>query len=76
MICSLDSLKKSLKKECSVTILEATEPELQMFLNRWGICSRTASVKKGPWGSFILKCNGQEIALGPAIAHQLQVETI
>lgn len=76
MICSLSSLKGSIKKECSVKVLESAEPELQLYLDRWGISSEVVSVKCGPWGCFILTSNNQDIALGPALANKLQVETI
>ncbi len=76
MPCSLSSLRKSLRRECSVTITEITEPELQMYLDRWGISSGKVNVRCGPWGSFILRSNHQEVALSPVLARQLQVETV
>lgn len=74
MICSLNSLKKSLKKECRLKVLQASEPDLQMFLDRLGITLKEVMVKSGPWGSFILTFEQQEIALGPSFAQSLQVE--
>jgi hypothetical protein len=76
MICYLNSLKKSLKNGCLVTVLGASEPDLQLYLDRWGLSSTKVFAKMGPWGSFILKANQQEIALGPALAQKLQVETL
>jgi len=75
MICSLSSLVK-LTNNCSVRVLGSIEPELQLYLERWGIASEVVSVKHGPWGCFILSVNNQEIALGPALANKLQVEVI
>jgi hypothetical protein len=79
MICSLESLKqalsKSKEKENSVKILESSEPEMQIMLSRWGILSSDVSIKLGPWGSFIIKSNCQEIALGPSCAKSIKVET-
>lgn len=74
MICSLASLKKNLKKETLIKVLGSSEPELQLSLDRWGINLQKVYAKSGPWGSFILKAAGQEIALGPVFAEQLKVE--
>jgi hypothetical protein len=74
MICSLNSLKNSLQKETLITVLGSSEPELQLFLDRWGIGLQKVWAKLGPWGSFIIKTPSQQIALGPAFAQQLEVE--
>ncbi|MDJ0625169.1 MAG: hypothetical protein QNJ31_02230 [Candidatus Caenarcaniphilales bacterium] len=76
MICSLDILKKTNKINCQVKILESDDVDLQLYLDRLGISAEKVLVDSGPWGSYIIKCKNQEIAVGPMLANKLKVETV
>ena len=63
----------SQQEEKTIKVIGSLEPDCQIALECWGICLQKVLVKNGPWGSFILKAAGQEIALSPMLAEQLQV---
>lgn len=76
MICSLYQLKNSLKEKPFIRIIGSEEVELQLYIDRLGLAADTIKASSGPWGSFILTWNSQNIALGPNFAKKLQVESI
>ncbi|MDX1920483.1 MAG: ferrous iron transport protein A [Candidatus Caenarcaniphilales bacterium] len=71
---TLFDLRKNINKECFLTIIGTDDEELQMHLDRWGICFGKVLVRKGPWGSYILSYKNEEFAIGPALAKKLIVE--
>ncbi len=74
MIYSLSSLKDKITENLKVQILKSDEPNLQNNLYRWGMALKEVLVKNGPWGSFILYSNEQEIAVSPLLAKDLKVQ--
>jgi hypothetical protein len=71
MICKLNCIKN----ECKAKIKECSEPELNAYFERLGLFFSELLIQTGPWGTFILRSNKQEIAIGPSVAKQLLVET-
>jgi hypothetical protein len=76
MIYSLSSLKDKIVKNLKIQIIKSNEPDLQNNLYRWGIALKEIFVKNGPWGSFILYSNEQEIAISPLLAKDLKVQIV
>lgn len=74
-----DELKKLLfpqPQEQEIIILGTDDPTIQNQLNCLGLCHKTITLKKGPWKTFILKYNQQELALSETLFQQLHVKII
>ncbi|MDX1918337.1 MAG: hypothetical protein SFT81_04270 [Candidatus Caenarcaniphilales bacterium] len=61
----------------SPVILGAPDaPDLESQLECWGILKKPVRLIRGPWNTLIIKAPNQEVALGPAFARRLIIETI